>query len=188
VQNKSCPISTVLVQYLKILLELVNGVLKARLKTREGRHLKIIVKRIPKLDKDVLLPRAGIWAAEPDPGEVDFVISKSSGHAANPARASLCRGRFRARECRELTRGPLIVGRKYRAIEPSRTFELRAVCSVQMFKIPVEAEDVGDNVTKIRLPSLKLFRDKLERGQQSFDLRQNCPILGREDCIIAEIP
>jgi hypothetical protein len=100
------------------------------LKAREGRHLEIIVKGIPKLDTEILLSRGGNWAAEPDPGEVNFVISKPGGHAANPARVLLCRVRFRRWESRELTHGPVVVGRKYRAIEASRTFELRAVCSV----------------------------------------------------------
>jgi hypothetical protein len=57
-----------------------------------------------------------------------------------------------------------------------------------MLKIPVETEDVGDNVTKIGLPALELLRDKLERGQQSFDLCQNCPVLGRKHGFVTEIP
>jgi hypothetical protein len=88
------------------------------------------MKRIPKLDTEALLPRGSNWAAEPNPGEVDLVISKPGGHTANPARVLLYRGRLRRRECRELTRRPLVVGRKHRAIEASRTFELRAVSSV----------------------------------------------------------
>jgi hypothetical protein len=57
-----------------------------------------------------------------------------------------------------------------------------------MLKIPMEAEDVGDNVTKIGLSPLKLLSNKLEWGQQSFDLCQNCPILGRKYSFVAEIP
>lgn len=77
------------------------------------------MKRIPKLDKGPLLTKGGNWVAEPDPGEVDFVITKLGGHTANPAWVLLCRGGFSRWEGWELASGPLIVGRKYRAIKTS---------------------------------------------------------------------
>ncbi|KAK4126502.1 hypothetical protein N657DRAFT_632557 [Parathielavia appendiculata] len=151
------------IKYVKILLELVNGVFEARLKAGEGRHLKILVKRISKLDKGPVLLRGGNWAAEPDPGEVDVIITKPGGHAANPAWALLCRSGPSGRERRELPRGALVVKRKYRAIKPSRPFKLSTISSVQMLEIPVEAED-------------------------SFDLCQDCPILGRKYGFVTEVP
>jgi hypothetical protein len=56
-----------------------------------------------------------------------------------------------------------------------------------MLEIPVEAEDVGDNVTKIGFPPLELFGDELEWGQKNFDLCQDCPILRRKYGFVIEV-